>query len=159
MNVDTSKPAGTGGVEETQSVVHDSEQITTDGSLMQNQRPIVNRLEPVANPKLGTPIRGKEPTGSINTTILNGSMPIRGILKNTNWFQVLGENDGQCTGESHVQGNVLPDICSRIFSRWGWLSNHACSDLGTRIIVAWDMRVMDVCLVDMHSQFMHVEIR
>ncbi|KAI3685714.1 hypothetical protein L6452_34971 [Arctium lappa] len=62
VNVDASKPAGTGGVEETQSVVQDSEQITTDGSLMQNLRPIVNRLDPVANSKLGTPIRGKEPT-------------------------------------------------------------------------------------------------
>ncbi|KAI3664272.1 hypothetical protein L6452_44757 [Arctium lappa] len=60
--------------------------------------------------------------------------------------------------ETHVQGNMLHDVCSRTFPRWSWLSNHACSAYGTRIIIAWDVRMMDVMLLYVHSQYMHVEV-
>ncbi|KAJ9545694.1 hypothetical protein OSB04_025401 [Centaurea solstitialis] len=38
-----------------------------------------------------------------------------------------------------------------------WVSNQAQSDVGTRIIVAWDCSAVDLMVLESHAQFMHCE--
>ncbi|KAJ9561644.1 hypothetical protein OSB04_006804 [Centaurea solstitialis] len=61
--------------------------------------------------------------------------------------------------ETHLRGDVILDTCSRVFGRWNWCSNCSLSVHGTRIIVAWDARKVDVMVIEMHAQFIHCEIR
>ncbi|KAJ9557289.1 hypothetical protein OSB04_011903 [Centaurea solstitialis] len=61
--------------------------------------------------------------------------------------------------ESHVRGDVLGSICSSTFGRWEWVSNQAFSEYGTRIILAWDVTVVDVMPLEFCCQFIHCEVR
>ncbi|KAJ9536330.1 hypothetical protein OSB04_un000493 [Centaurea solstitialis] len=61
--------------------------------------------------------------------------------------------------ESKVLHDKLPSVCELAFRNWSWVSNVACCDSGARIIVAWDMRTVDIMLVDSHSQYIHCLIR
>ncbi|KAJ9536695.1 LOW QUALITY PROTEIN: hypothetical protein OSB04_un000168, partial [Centaurea solstitialis] len=61
--------------------------------------------------------------------------------------------------ESHVKGDGLSGVCSSTFGRWDWVSNHLFSDLGTRIIIAWDGSVLEVMPLEYHRQFIHCEVR
>ncbi|KAJ9557115.1 hypothetical protein OSB04_011729 [Centaurea solstitialis] len=61
--------------------------------------------------------------------------------------------------ETHVKGEVLPNVCSRVFGRWNWVSNQTVSQYGTRIIVAWDEAAFDIMLLELDSQFMNCEIK
>ncbi|KAJ9541978.1 hypothetical protein OSB04_028484 [Centaurea solstitialis] len=48
--------------------------------------------------------------------------------------------------ETHVKVDSLASVCTKVFGRWSWVSNHSHSDFGTRIIVAWDDSVFDIML-------------
>ncbi|KAJ9561536.1 hypothetical protein OSB04_006696 [Centaurea solstitialis] len=114
--------------------------------------------------------------------------PIKGILKNTNRFSALSgqselRKDGKVDGkrmedkgevrellkindvalcsiiETHLRGDAILDACSSVFGRWNWCSNLSLCMHGTRIIVAWDARKVDVLVIEMHAQFIHCEIR
>ncbi|KAJ9535674.1 hypothetical protein OSB04_un001171 [Centaurea solstitialis] len=61
--------------------------------------------------------------------------------------------------ETHVKPNVLPTICKSVFGDWKWVSNSSVSDHGTRIIFAWDDRIGDVMILDMHAQFLHCFVK
>ncbi|KAJ9536672.1 hypothetical protein OSB04_un000145 [Centaurea solstitialis] len=61
--------------------------------------------------------------------------------------------------ETHLRKEVLHSTCDRLFKRWSWISNQMYSELGTRIIIAWDNSVVDLMVLESHSQFMHCEIR
>ncbi|KAJ9536237.1 hypothetical protein OSB04_un000586 [Centaurea solstitialis] len=104
--------------------------------------------------------------------------PLKGILKNTNRFAPLGSDlkdqrrvdDGMKSKKDSgskrpgLEGggklkSVSHSTCDRVFRRWSWISNQMYSDVGTRIIVAWDNSVVDLMVLESHSQFMHCEIR
>lgn len=61
--------------------------------------------------------------------------------------------------ESHVHRDVLEGLCCKVFGRWEWGTNVACSEGGTRIIIAWDVAIMDVMILEVHSQFIHCQIQ
>ncbi|KAJ9541973.1 hypothetical protein OSB04_028479 [Centaurea solstitialis] len=61
--------------------------------------------------------------------------------------------------ESHVKGDALDGVCRSVFGRWGWVANHAYSEYGTRIILAWDVSVVDVMPLEFHRQFVHCEVK
>ncbi|KAJ9536550.1 hypothetical protein OSB04_un000302 [Centaurea solstitialis] len=61
--------------------------------------------------------------------------------------------------ESHVRLESLKNVCENTFGRWSWISNQAHSEYGTRIIVAWDISCLDVMVLEVHSQYMHCEVR
>ncbi|KAJ9535207.1 hypothetical protein OSB04_un001713 [Centaurea solstitialis] len=86
-------------------------------------------LEAVPNPKHGFwNIRG-----------LNASekqQEVRSFIRNQNLFicAIL---------ESHLRLEALSPTCERIFGRWSWITNQANSEIGTRVIVAWDASIVD----------------
>ena len=57
--------------------------------------------------------------------------------------------------ETRLNSSSLPSVCGAVFGQWSWLSNMAFSDKGTRIVIAWDRRVMDVMVLDCHAQYIH----
>lgn len=61
--------------------------------------------------------------------------------------------------ESHVHSESLDVICSRTFGRWAWISNHLFSEHGTRIIIAWDLRMLDVMVMESHGQYMNCQVK
>ncbi|KAJ9536540.1 hypothetical protein OSB04_un000292, partial [Centaurea solstitialis] len=61
--------------------------------------------------------------------------------------------------ETHVRVESLRGICERTFGRWDWISNQAHSEFGTRILIAWDVTVADVMILESHAQFIHCEVR
>ncbi|KAJ9557048.1 hypothetical protein OSB04_011662 [Centaurea solstitialis] len=101
--------------------------------------------------------------------------PIKGILKNPNRFAalagqseirketkeeaILKRKSSEDKGESHVHVDALKDVCDRTFGRWSWYSNQMHCMHGTRIIVAWDLRKVDVVLLEMNDQVLHCEVR
>ncbi|XP_024989206.1 uncharacterized protein LOC112523760 [Cynara cardunculus var. scolymus] len=67
-----------------------------------------------------------------------------------------GNNARNASGDSetHVSKDSLESICHNSFGRWYWMSNQAVCESGTRIILAWDSRVLDVMVLEIHSQFL-----
>ncbi|XP_024963995.1 uncharacterized protein LOC112504288, partial [Cynara cardunculus var. scolymus] len=61
-------------------------------------------------------------------------------------------------GESHVARDSFENVSSFIFGRWSWISNQVECDSGTRIIIAWDSRILDVMLLEVHNQFLNCKI-
>ncbi|KAJ9536525.1 LOW QUALITY PROTEIN: hypothetical protein OSB04_un000277 [Centaurea solstitialis] len=61
--------------------------------------------------------------------------------------------------ETHLRDVVLASTCDRLFARWGWWTNYSFSDGGTRIVLAWDVALMDVIVHETHAQFINCEIR
>ncbi|KAJ9536674.1 hypothetical protein OSB04_un000147 [Centaurea solstitialis] len=89
---------------------------------------------------------------------------IRGLnspIKQRQVNELLKEYDISCCAiiETHVHANSLSEICSQTFGNWHWCSNHLVCDHGTRIILAWDMRRVDVVTMEIHAQFIHCQIR
>ncbi|KAJ9536236.1 hypothetical protein OSB04_un000585 [Centaurea solstitialis] len=89
---------------------------------------------------------------------------IRGLnspIKQRQVKDLLKEYDISCCAiiETHVHANSLSEICSKTFGNWHWCSNHLVCDHGTRIILAWDMRRVDVVTMEIHAQFIHCQIR
>ncbi|KAJ9536731.1 hypothetical protein OSB04_un000116 [Centaurea solstitialis] len=107
------------------------------------------REDSVANKKLSL-----DKGGCWNIRGLNApekQQEVRAFIRNN--------NIGVCAVlESHVRQDALPIICDRVFGRWSWLSNHAFSNGGTRIIVGWDVNIMDVMLMEAHSQYIHCQV-
>ncbi|KAJ9555971.1 hypothetical protein OSB04_010585 [Centaurea solstitialis] len=61
--------------------------------------------------------------------------------------------------ETKVTDNNLGTVCESFFRNWSWVSNVAYCDSGTRIILAWDVRVVDIMVLEVHAQFMHCLVR
>ncbi|KAJ9536687.1 hypothetical protein OSB04_un000160 [Centaurea solstitialis] len=55
--------------------------------------------------------------------------------------------------------NFFAVLESHLSCEWSWVSNQSVSLHGTRIILAWDSNVMDVMVIESHTQFMHCEVR
>ncbi|KAJ9536614.1 hypothetical protein OSB04_un000215 [Centaurea solstitialis] len=112
----------------------------------------------------------------------NSFQPRRGIVisepakENSNRFSSLvdfSENDNSPILEqilpdkeqevSQVKGsNLLDDasdeVCRSSFGNWSWFSNIGMCNGGTRILCAWDPRVLDIMLIDSHAQYMNCKV-
>ncbi|GJT05595.1 putative RNA-directed DNA polymerase, eukaryota, reverse transcriptase zinc-binding domain protein [Tanacetum coccineum] len=60
--------------------------------------------------------------------------------------------------ESHVDISALFNVCTKVFRTWDWTSNANLCSKGCRIIVGWNLEVVDVLVVNITSQVMHVKI-
>ncbi|GJV00879.1 hypothetical protein Tco_1330149 [Tanacetum coccineum] len=49
-------------------------------------------------------------------------------------------------------------VCTKVFRTWDWTSNANLCSKGCRIIVGWNLEVVDVLVVNITSQVMHVKI-
>ncbi|GKC10523.1 hypothetical protein Tco_1007305 [Tanacetum coccineum] len=58
--------------------------------------------------------------------------------------------------ESHVDIATLSRICSKVFRAWDWTSNSWLCDTGCRIIIGWNIDVVDLVVLSQSSQAMHV---
>ncbi|XP_024965115.1 uncharacterized protein LOC112505438, partial [Cynara cardunculus var. scolymus] len=52
----------------------------------------------------------------------------------------------------------LESVCYNSFGQWNWVSNQNMSDYGTRIILAWDARFLDVMVLEAHNQFLNCKV-
>ncbi|GJR79370.1 hypothetical protein Tco_0150155 [Tanacetum coccineum] len=60
--------------------------------------------------------------------------------------------------ESHVDISALSKVCSKVFRSWDWTSNANLCTKGCRIILGWNLDVVNVMVVSQTSQVMHVKI-
>ncbi|GKE40987.1 RNA-directed DNA polymerase, eukaryota, reverse transcriptase zinc-binding domain protein, partial [Tanacetum coccineum] len=74
--------------------------------------------------------------------------------------QVVNENQlSMCAIlESHVDLSSLSNVCSRVFKTWDWTSNANLCNKGCRIILSWNMDVVNILVLSQSSQAMHVKI-
>ncbi|KAJ9565118.1 hypothetical protein OSB04_001084 [Centaurea solstitialis] len=136
---------------------------------------------PVGDPKLKLPIKGilKNPNanrfssladddGNRNRVLNKDSQGRKGGMVGMNTpdkqqeIRSLVRNCGLhvcAILESHLRAEVINTTCDRLFSRWAWVSNQALSTSGTRIIVAWDLAVVDIMVLESHAQFIHCQVR
>ncbi|GKE32773.1 hypothetical protein Tco_1452095 [Tanacetum coccineum] len=89
---------------------------------------------------------------------------IRGLIrapKQSEVRQVVNENNLSLCAilESHVDISTLSKICSKVFRSWDWTSNGRLCDTGCRIIIGWNMDVIDLVVLSQSSQVMHVQVR
>ncbi|GJV35267.1 putative RNA-directed DNA polymerase [Tanacetum coccineum] len=60
--------------------------------------------------------------------------------------------------ESHVDVSLLSKVCSKVFRSWDWTSNANLCNKGCRIILGWDMNVVNIMVLAQTSQAMHVKV-
>ncbi|XP_024990681.1 uncharacterized protein LOC112524970 [Cynara cardunculus var. scolymus] len=60
--------------------------------------------------------------------------------------------------ESHVSKDSLESVCAKLFGRWAWISNQTVSVSGTRIILAWNSRSLDVMAMEVQNQFLKCKV-
>ncbi|GKB43048.1 RNA-directed DNA polymerase, eukaryota, reverse transcriptase zinc-binding domain protein [Tanacetum coccineum] len=89
---------------------------------------------------------------------------IRGLNRAPKQFevhQVVNENQLSICAilESHVDIATLSSNCSKVFRAWDWTSNGRLCDTGCRIIIGWNMDVVDLVVLfqsrfsNMHDAF------
>ncbi|GJY69226.1 hypothetical protein Tco_0472208 [Tanacetum coccineum] len=59
---------------------------------------------------------------------------------------------------SHVDLSELSKVCSKVFKYWDWTSNANLCTKGCRIILRWNIDVVNVVVLSQTSQAMHVKI-
>ncbi|GJU52484.1 hypothetical protein Tco_1226198 [Tanacetum coccineum] len=60
--------------------------------------------------------------------------------------------------ETHVDLSTLAKVCSKVFHFWDWTSNaNFCFD-GCRIIVDWNIDIVDLMVLSQSNQALHVKI-
>nr|GEV25144.1 reverse transcriptase domain-containing protein [Tanacetum cinerariifolium] len=59
--------------------------------------------------------------------------------------------------ESHVNLSTLSTVCSRVFCSWDWTSNANLFTKGYRIILGWNIDVVNVMVLSQTNQAMHVK--
>ncbi|KAJ9541666.1 hypothetical protein OSB04_028172 [Centaurea solstitialis] len=172
---------------DSQEVLHDSEESLGEG---------LHGKPSIEQPIVDTVINLLQPPPAPSKP------PIKGILKNTNRFSVLADEErrkkeisgklgnstkgsedtslgsgklGKSTkgsedtllgsrmqgasAQTHVKADNLVSICEYVFGSWKWVSNSSVSDLGTRILIAWDEDTVDVMVLDTHAQFIHCFVK
>ncbi|XP_021994742.1 uncharacterized protein LOC110891353 [Helianthus annuus] len=60
--------------------------------------------------------------------------------------------------ESHVDITKLDKVCKGVFRSWSWTSNGALCNRGTRIILGWNMDVVDVMILSQTDQVIHAQV-
>ncbi|GKE44269.1 hypothetical protein Tco_1471553 [Tanacetum coccineum] len=59
--------------------------------------------------------------------------------------------------KSHVDISALSKVCSRVFRSWDWSSNVGLCDKGHRIIIVWNVDVVDLMVIAQSNQVMYVK--
>ncbi|PWA79749.1 RNA-directed DNA polymerase, eukaryota, Reverse transcriptase zinc-binding domain protein [Artemisia annua] len=75
--------------------------------------------------------------------------------------QVISENQLSICAilESHVSQSRLQELCIKVFKGWDWTSNGSFCSSGTRIVLGWNVDVVDLNVVAMTDQVIHTFIR
>ena len=75
--------------------------------------------------------------------------------------QVISENQLSIFAilESHVSQSRLQELCIKVFKGWDWTSNGSFCSSGTRIVLGWNVDVVDLNVVAMTDQVIHTFIR
>ncbi|GJU88164.1 hypothetical protein Tco_1300587 [Tanacetum coccineum] len=60
--------------------------------------------------------------------------------------------------ESHVDISSLSKVCSKVFRCWDWTSNGGLCPHGCRIIVGWNVDIVQVMVIAQSTQALHVKI-
>lgn len=60
--------------------------------------------------------------------------------------------------ESHIHFSKLQKICSRVFTRWNWVSNVNHCAGGSRIILGWDPQLVDLMILSSSDQVIHCQV-
>ncbi|GKB80494.1 RNA-directed DNA polymerase, eukaryota, reverse transcriptase zinc-binding domain protein, partial [Tanacetum coccineum] len=61
------------------------------------------------------------------------------------------------SNKSHVDTNALSTVCSKVFPDWDWTSNAKLCNKGCRIIVGWDVQVVDLLVLAQMDQVLHTK--
>ncbi|KAJ9535485.1 hypothetical protein OSB04_un001384 [Centaurea solstitialis] len=61
--------------------------------------------------------------------------------------------------ETRLQIDNIAKVCVDTFGSWDWITNSSFCDRGTRIVIAWDPKTLDVMSIEGHAQFMHCLIK
>ncbi|GJR74108.1 hypothetical protein Tco_0086473 [Tanacetum coccineum] len=59
--------------------------------------------------------------------------------------------------ESHVDLSSLSNVCKKVFRHWDWTSNVSLCDSGCRIIVGWNVDVVNTMVIAQTSQALHMK--
>ncbi|GJY33129.1 hypothetical protein Tco_0417598, partial [Tanacetum coccineum] len=54
--------------------------------------------------------------------------------------------------ESYVASSRLDKLCSKVFKHWRWTSNSMLCVKGSRIILGWNLDIVDVVVVSLEDQ-------
>ena len=60
--------------------------------------------------------------------------------------------------ETHLNSSVVDDTCRKIFGQWSWCSNAGWCSSGTRIVCAWNTRIIDVMVLESHAQYINCQV-
>ncbi|GKA96079.1 sugar transport protein 13 [Tanacetum coccineum] len=55
------------------------------------------------------------------------------------------------------KGATLSKVCSKVFRYWEWTSNASLCDKGCRIILGWNIDIIDLMVISQSNQAMHVK--
>ncbi|GJT54029.1 trichome birefringence-like protein 3 [Tanacetum coccineum] len=74
--------------------------------------------------------------------------------------QVVNENHLSVSAiiESHADLSALLNVCSRVFRYWDWTSNANLCPSGCRIIVDWNLDVVDLLVISQSKQALYVRM-
>nr|GEU79019.1 hypothetical protein [Tanacetum cinerariifolium] len=81
-------------------------------------------------------------------------------LKQSEVRHVVNENQLSVCAiiESHVDLFAISTVCSRVFCSWNWTSNANLCTKGYRIILGWNVDVVNVMVLSQTTQIMHVKV-
>ncbi|KAJ9535821.1 hypothetical protein OSB04_un001032 [Centaurea solstitialis] len=61
--------------------------------------------------------------------------------------------------ETRLQSDNIGKVCNDTFGSWNWVSNSVFCEGGTRIVIAWNMKVLDLMVMEGHAQAIHCMVR
>ncbi|KAJ9536686.1 LOW QUALITY PROTEIN: hypothetical protein OSB04_un000159 [Centaurea solstitialis] len=61
--------------------------------------------------------------------------------------------------ETRLQSDNIGKVCNDTFGSWNWVSNGNFCQGGTRILIAWNMKMVDLMVMDGHAQAIHCMVR
>ncbi|KAJ9536620.1 hypothetical protein OSB04_un000169 [Centaurea solstitialis] len=61
--------------------------------------------------------------------------------------------------ETRLQSDNIGKVCNDTFGSWSWISNGNYCQGGTRILIAWNVKVLDLMVMEGHAQAIHCMVR
>ncbi|GJW89627.1 trichome birefringence-like protein 3 [Tanacetum coccineum] len=111
--------------------------------------------DPVALKEMG------ESSNTINNTSLQTNKEVNMDDSDSDIEEMIMEQrpKGASTpsNKSHVDINALSTVCSKVFRDWDWTSNANLCNKGCRIIVGWDVQVVDLLVLAQTDQVLHTK--
>ncbi|XP_022024451.1 uncharacterized protein LOC110924768 [Helianthus annuus] len=60
--------------------------------------------------------------------------------------------------ETHVNVSNVNNVCNKVYASWSWADNAAHCNKGTRIMLGWDVNLVDVMILAQSDQVIHTHI-